>query len=270
MADPQGTDDLARDAALLRQAVEDAGKIAMRYFGRSPSVSWKAPNNPVSEADLAIDSLLRTRLHGERPSYGWLSEESGEDDDRLYHRRVWVVDPIDGTRAFLAGDDSFAISVALLENGRPVLGAIVRPAREQVYFARAEGGATLNGRPIRVSDRKTLDACRIIADKVHFRSRKVWPKPWPDMTYVAIPSTALRLAAVGEGSCDAMIALRPKADWDLAAADLLVHEAGGRVIDATGEAPIYNRLHPKQPFIVAANPHLLPEIDSHLAHWRIR
>lgn len=264
---PELTGSLAADFALLSDAVTEADAIAMRYFRRSPDVAFKARNDPVSVADIEIDQMLRKRLMAARPGYGWLSEESGEDAERLRFRRVFVVDPIDGTRAFIKGDAAFAISVALIEEGRPVIGIVSAPAEQAVYRAARGVGAWRNDSRLQIGGREELTDCRIIADEQHFRSPKVWSTPWPDMSYIRLPSTALRLAAVSSGAVDAMVSLRPKADWDLAAADLLVHEAGGAVIDAEGRPPLYNRIYPKQPVVIAANRTLLPQIGEHLAPW---
>jgi myo-inositol-1(or 4)-monophosphatase len=145
----------ARDAdfALLKETVRDAGALAMRFYMTDHKQWSKAHDNtPVTEADIAVNDLLHARLGGARPDYGWLSEETEDDSSRLTQPLVWVVDPIDGTRAFAKGHPHFAISVALVEDGRPVLGVIFNPATDEFFEARFGGGAFLNGKPIRVAD----------------------------------------------------------------------------------------------------------------------
>ncbi|RMD89736.1 MAG: 3'(2'),5'-bisphosphate nucleotidase CysQ, partial [Alphaproteobacteria bacterium] len=232
------------DLDLLTDAVRGAANLALQYFERPVDVWHKRPNDPVSEADIAVNRYLRERLHRARPDYGWLSEESEDDLDRLGRERLWVVDPIDGTRAFLRGQAEFAVSVALVEGDRPLLGAVLQPVTGTLYRAVRGQGATSDHHPLRVSARTELEGCQIFADPAFFRARRHWPVPWPDMDYRRVPSLALRLALVAAGRADAMVSIGRKHDWDLAAADLIVEEAGGRVVDATGTPLRYNRERP--------------------------
>jgi len=250
----------ADDRRLIVETVRAAADCALSWRDR-PLKAWdKAPGHPVTEADLAVDALIRDRLCSARPDYGWLSEESADDPSRLDRARVWIVDPIDGTRAYMGGQPDFAISVALVENGRPLIGAIGQPAADRLYLAVRGQGATLNGRKLRIGPRGDLGGCRMLADEAFFRNQRHWPEPWPDMRYRHLPSIALRLAMVGGGEADATVFVRPKSEWDVAAGDLIVTEAGGRCCDETGAPPLYNRVRPVQPCLAAAAPSLMPAI----------
>lgn len=238
--------DLPRQVSALREplieAVCAAGALALAYRG-APLQTWhKANASPVSEADMAVDQLLKARLMAAAPDYGWLSEESVDDRARTVRRRVWIVDPIDGTRAYLAGSDDWVVSAALVEEGRPILGAIFAPVEGSLFVAVREGGATRNGTPVQVSDGSSLKGARIAGPRNHLVSLTTLS---PEIATVPrIHSLALRLARVAQGRIDAAFVSHSGHDWDLAAADLLVHEAGGTLTTLGGEPPIYNRADP--------------------------
>jgi len=238
-----------RDRDLLASAVRDAGQLALRWFG-GPLKSWTkgAGDSPVTEADIASNDLLRERLV--LPGEGWLSEESENDPARLAARRVWVVDPIDGTRAYIAGRQDWSISVALVEDGRPVAAAVYAPVTEEMFVAVTGAGATRNGDPIRASAGSALEGARVAGPK-RLLDRIAATGP----AIVAMPrvhSLALRLVRVAHSELDAAVAGGTGHDWDLAAADLLVHEAGGKMTALNGEALIYNRPQPVHGILVAA------------------
>jgi myo-inositol-1(or 4)-monophosphatase len=224
------------DLALLRDAAREAGAIAMRYFGNNPQVWMKGGTSPVSEADHAADAYLRETLLKARPDYGWLSEETADDHARLAARRTFVVDPIDGTRGFLDGLHSWCVSVAVVENGATLAGVLECPAKHETYWALPGEGAFLNGERIRV---------RALADMVDIGGPKplvdLMPEAWQGrlhrMPY--IPSLAYRLAMIAAGKLDATF-VKPNAhDWDIAAADLILREAGGALLDRQGLQPRY-------------------------------
>jgi myo-inositol-1(or 4)-monophosphatase len=250
-----GDNGWADDEALLNGAVRAAGALALSFFRSGIVGRQKADDTPVSDADLAVDEMLRERLIGERPGYGWLSEESVDDPARLDAARVWIVDPIDGTRAFLAGTPEWTIAAALVENGEPVLGAVFNPATDEMFTARRGGGAYLNGLPIAVSAPEEIAGCRMIATKGFFK-HKIWGAPWPDTESTWFNSIAYRLALIAAGRADATVSLTGKSEWDVAAAALLVEEAGGRVTDATGAALTYNKPSTRMNGLVAAAPKL--------------
>ncbi len=247
--------------AHLESILRKAGAIALKHFG-TPVDAWdKSPGNPVSEADLAVNAFLYQHLM-KNDAHGWLSEESEDTPDRLSRPSLWIVDPIDGTRAFLRGNTYFAISVALVKDGRPIVGAIYKPATDDMYLAEKGKGAWLNKRPLSVSKEKKLTHSRMLADPTFLKASRHWPQPWPEMKYVQVPAISLRLTTLAEAGADSMVSIRPKSDWDLAAGDLILQEAGGICVDDKGTHLIYNRPKPSQPVLIATTPALqVPLMD---------
>ncbi|MCC2111079.1 MAG: 3'(2'),5'-bisphosphate nucleotidase CysQ, partial [Hyphomicrobiales bacterium] len=195
--------------------------------------------------------------------YGWLSEETADTAERLSRRRLFVVDPIDGTRGFVEGIDDWTVSVAVVEDGRPVAGALYNPVADELYAAEAGRGARLNDRPIRVSGQSRLYGARIagpsrLAASKALKDAGVRPADW-------IHSLALRFARVAAGRLDAAVARPDARDWDLAAADLLVHEAGGRLAAPNGTRPGYNRPDPRHGVLIAGGPDLFGLLSAELA-----
>ena len=240
--------DYLRDCERLAIAVQEAGAIAMKFF-RGPLKSWTKGegDSPVSEADIAANELLHKHLL--RDGDGWLSEESENDPTRLDAHRVWVIDPIDGTRAYIAGREDWTISAALVTAGRPVAAALFAPVTSELFLATAGGGVTRNGLPISVT-RGGLSGTRIggpkrILDRMAAQGTGIVPMP-------RVHSLALRLARVAHGELDAAMAGGNGHDWDLAAADLLVHEAGGVMTALDGGTLIYNRPDPVHGVLIAA------------------
>lgn len=247
------------DIDLVTEAARAAGEVARCYFGGTVSAWEKAPNNPVCEADLALDRLLKERLLGLRPAYGWLSEETADDPERLGRRRVWVVDPIDGTRDFLRGRTGWAVSIALVDDGVPVLAALCAPARDQLFVAEAGAGATLNGAPIRVSDCDAVAGCRIPAD-VSTIDASYWPDPWGAEAVEKPNGLALRIAKVASNEADAFFEGRPMGEWDIAAAALILSEAGGTITDREGAPLRFNKPVPRLRGVIAATPAIHDEV----------
>lgn len=224
------------DLALLRHAAREAGAIAMRYFGNNPQVWMKGGTSPVSEADHAADAYLRETLLEARPHYGWLSEETADDHARLSARRTFVVDPIDGTRGFLDGLHSWCVSVAVVEDGRSLAGVLECPAKHETYWALPGEGAFLNGTRIHVralGDTVDIGGPKPLVDRM--------PEAWQDRLRRAayIPSLAYRLAMIANGKLDATFVKPSAHDWDIAAADLILAEAGGSLLDRGGKPPRY-------------------------------
>lgn len=233
-------DDLAPDEAarLLAAAVGEAGKLALSM--REGVRSWqKDAGSPVSEADIAADNLLRERLMALAPSYGWLSEETADQPDRLLRKRIWVVDPIDGTRAYLANLPDWSVSAALVENGRPLAAALYVPVSDEMFIASKKSGTTQNGKRVRANAIRSPRGARMAGNK-----RRVDQLIRAGIAIEAAPkihSLALRIARVATGELDAALATGSSHDWDLAAADLLVHEAGAVLTTFDGHKLIYNR-----------------------------
>jgi myo-inositol-1(or 4)-monophosphatase len=244
----------AADLKLLVEAAEAAGRIALRHFGRRPEIWDKADGaGPVTEADLEIDRMLRAELLAARPGYGWLSEETEDGPERLEAERAFVVDPLDGTRAFIAGEASFAHSLAVVERGLVTAGVVHLPKLGRTYTAALGQGAWRDGVPIRASGRETVEGARVLAPSANFRT-ELWPGGMPLVARHFRPSIAYRLCLAAEGRFDAMLTLRETWEWDVAAGSLAAAEAGAIVTSAAGEAPAFNRAVPRLAGIVAAGP----------------
>ncbi len=241
-------DDYALLADELGQALREAGPIALKTF-RGTIKSWtKGHNSPVSEADIAVDNFLRERLA--REGFGWLSEESKDDRSRLSSERVIIVDPIDGTRSYLAGLPDWTIVAAVVEKGRPVAAAVFAPVDDDLFLAAVGRGATRNGESITASGGTAIAHARIAGPKTMLeRLSIIDPATIPEPK---IHSLALRMTRVAEGRIDAAFASVNAYDWDLAAADLLVHEAGGVMTNFAGETLVYNLHDPVHGAILAA------------------
>lgn len=250
-------------------AVRAAGRLALGFFKTDLKTWTKRGGSVVTEADIAVNDLLRQRLAGARPDYGWLSEETEDDPERLSRDRVWVVDPIDGTRAFAKGKPDFCVSVALVERGQPVAGVLFNPAADEFYEIRAPGGALRNGQPIRVSSRTEIAGCRMAAYGPMFK-HPAWRDPWPEMDIMQLDSVAYRLALVASGEADAAIALNTKNDWDLAAADLIVRGAGGVMTSHDGRPLLYNLESPRHRSFIAAGPALYEALFARLGSVKLR
>ncbi len=242
--------DLEKLAVRLSASVREAGALALSMF-RAPINTWtKGESSPVSDADIAVDRLLRERLTAGEAHIAWLSEESTDDSSRLDASHVWIVDPIDGTRAYLAGSSDWAVSAALTHDGRPILACLYAPASEEFFVAIAGRGATRNGVAIATTAGASLTNARIAGPKGLLNKLAAVTPPF--VVLPRIPSLALRLARVAQGACDIAIAGGNSHDWDLAAADLLVHEAGGALTPVGGGAVIYNRPVPRHGMLLAA------------------
>ena len=244
----------AADAELLFGVVREAGALALTFAHKGFRRWRKADGTPVTEADMAVDAFLKKELHGARPDYGWLSEEMPDDEARLSRERLWVADPIDGTRAFISGGDEWCIAVALIEHARPVIGAIYRPVRDEFYSAIAGEGAFLNERRLAVPQRSSLDHAAVIGNAAALKTIGAKAPVTPVQGTNA--PLAMRLAGVAADRFAAALSTTPKHDWDLAAGDLLVHEAGGVVTGLDGAKLAFNRSEPRQEGYVAAAPGL--------------
>ena len=237
MQDADWTDDLR----LIETAASAAGAIALGYFRQSPEVWWKNGNrSPVSAADYAANACLEDLLRPARPHYGWLSEETEDNDSRLACETLFGVDPIDGTRAFLAGEETWCVSVAVVHRGRPVAGVLFAPALEQTFSATLAGPALKNGLPIRVADEPVDTPARVaVAEDMLAR---LDPGQRGGIRRVNhVPSLAYRLAMAADGRIDGTFVKRNSHDWDLAAGDLILDRAGGRLTDLAGAPLVYNR-----------------------------
>lgn len=258
----------AVDRDLLVAAVRDAGVIAREGFA-SVSKSWeKSKGNPVTETDLAVDRFLKERLCAARNDYGWMSEESADNAERLSKKRLFIVDPIDGTLAFIKRKPEFTICAGVVENGAPAAAVIFNPMTDEMFEAVLGGGARLNGQAIHVSERRELAGCRMMVAR-DVIEHPAWPTPWPAMDLGKRSSIAYRMALVASGAYDAMMALSSKHEWDTASGTLIVEEAGGVVSGHTGAKLAYNQPVPTHRTIVCAGPALHAAILERTGHIRL-
>ncbi|MCF6272720.1 MAG: 3'(2'),5'-bisphosphate nucleotidase CysQ [Rhodobacteraceae bacterium] len=253
----------AADLALLQGAAEAAGEIAKRYFKASPETWDKgAGQGPVTEADLAINRMLKAELLAARPDYGWLSEESEDNAARLDRKRVFIIDPIDGTRAFINGESSFSHALAIAENGKVITAVVHVPMKAQIFTATLGGGARCNGKLVSVSAQAGMSGARVLSRRPDLKPEH-WRAPH-QMQHHFRPSLAYRLCLVANGRYDAMLTLRPAWEWDVAAGELIVREAGGCVTTAAGDKTCYNNPVPKLAGMVAAPQKLVQNIIAAL------
>lgn len=243
------------DLQLLMTAAREAGALASRLQGKGLSIEKKPDGSPVTSADLAVDAFLKDSLIRAKPEYGWLSEESLDDKARLSKQRIFVVDPIDGTRSYMRGKPFWAVCVSVVEDGRPIAGVVFAPAMDEVYAAAAGAGSTLNGQSIRASGADRLAQIRMLGDEKMF-AHPAWPQPWPPMIIETRNAIAYRLSLVASGAFDAAIALSAKSEWDLAAAAVIADEAGAFVGDHKGRPLRFNTASAKTPSVVCAAPGL--------------
>lgn len=217
------------DLNLLLDVCREAGDLAMGYFGGALNVWIKEGNSPVSEADFAVDRFLKEKLLKSRPNYGWISEETKDDREQNIYERYFVVDPIDGTRGFLSGNTYWCISIAIIENGRPIVGVVQCPAQREIYAAVTCGGATLNGveiplLPSQINRKYKVSIDKSLAQKLpdDFRNQVSF--------YPYIPSLAYRIVLISQDEIDIVLVRSNCHAWDIAAADLILQECGGSLL----------------------------------------
>jgi len=246
----------ARDLALLTEAALAAGEIAMRFWKRAPK-SWDkgGGHGPVTETDLDVNEMLAARLLAARPGYGWLSEETEDGPARLAAEQVFIIDPIDGTRAFIAGEDTFAHSLAVAEAGRVTAAVVYLPALDRLYTACDHGPALCDGSPIAASDRAGTEGATLLATQSSLAA-PLWPGGVPEVKRSFRASLAYRLCLVAEGRFDGMLTLRDAWEWDIAAGALICERAGAMVTDRLGAPLQFNAAHPQAAGVVVAAPGL--------------
>ncbi len=252
--------------ARITAALAAARPVVARYTPGQVAAERKAGGDPVTEADVELDRVLRETLL--EPGEGWLSEETTDDASRLSARRVWVVDPLDGTREFVEGLDEWCISVAMVEEGRGIAAGIWNPVRDELVLGSLQMGVTLNGKPVRTTRRAALAGATVLASRTEVR-RGQWRR-FEEAPFTTVPmgSVAYKLARVAAGLDDATFTLVPKNEWDVAAGTVLIEAAGGIVRDTTGTALRFNRPDTLLPGLVAAGAVLFPELTACIAEHR--
>ncbi len=256
----------AADLDLLTEAARRAGDIATGYTGKTAR-RWDKPEGagPVTEADLAVNEMLEEMLQAARPDYGWLSEETEDSDARLNRDRVFIVDPIDGTRSFAEGEKTWAHALAVAERGVVTTAVIYLPMLDLLYRAGSGGGAFLNDAPIAVSEQPQLGQSEILAARPNLAAQHWRDGTVPGFGCAYRPSLAYRMALVAQGRFDGMLTLRPSWEWDIAAGDLILREAGAACTDRSGAALRFNNPHPKVNGVIAAGPAVHDQIAAALA-----
>ncbi|QUS42530.1 3'(2'),5'-bisphosphate nucleotidase CysQ [Tardiphaga alba] len=233
----------------MEHTVREAGALGLSMFHTELRKWIKGESSPVSEADIALNDLIEQRLRSATPDYGWLSEESLDGDARLGKQLTWIIDPIDGTRSYLAGREDWCVCVALVEEHRPVMAAVYAPSTDEFFLSRRGQGTTCNGKPVQATPGTALDFTRIAGPKPLVERL---PHPEELVLHPRIGSLALRLCWIANGRLDAAFAGGQSKDWDLAAADLIVNEANGRMSELSGDPILYNRREVTHGLLVAA------------------
>jgi myo-inositol-1(or 4)-monophosphatase len=246
-------------------AAREAGRIAHRFWRQKPE-AWHKPGDagPVTEADLAVDAMLKEQLRAARRDYGWLSEETPDDAARLEHDRCFIVDPIDGTRAFIEGAPSFAHALAVAERGRIIAAVVYLPEKDALYAATEDGPATLNGKPIAVSRPAGIGGTTVLTSAATMAPQHRAGGVPPPVRRVFRASFAWRMCLVAEGRFDAAMTLRPSWEWDIAAGALIARRAGAEVSDRRGAALTFNRPDPRADGVLVAEAALWRELHGRL------
>ena len=229
------------DLSIAKTAAIEAGGIILNYYKADYEIKDKGYHNPVTTADNAADTRLKEILTETRPEYGWLSEETVDSHKRLKKERVWIVDPLDGTKEFIEGVPHFVVSVALVENGNPIVGVLYNPVTAETFTAAKGEGAELNGEEIQCATKDNVGNMVILNSRSETR-RGLWA-PY-DGTFGelrAIGSVAYKLGLTAAGQADIFASLRPKNEWDICAGNCIINEAGGKLIDLKGNRVVFNR-----------------------------
>jgi len=243
------------ELTLAQQAAKEAGEVVLNYYEGDYHIEQKSRNNPVTTADFESDKLLKKMLGEGFPEYGWLSEESKDNPERLEKEYVWVVDPIDGTKEFITGIPEFVISIGLVRNGKPVVGVLYNPVKGQMYAASKGQGAFLNGKRIYVSGTTMLDKATLLVSRTETRNGHVEKFTDHIKAFKPTGSVAYKLCLAAAGEGDVFVSVYSKNEWDVCAGDLVVQEAGGTMSDIYGDPVEYNKEETKiKDGIIAGNP----------------
>jgi myo-inositol-1(or 4)-monophosphatase len=258
--------ELSRALDIAREAALSAGEILERHFReRSFEIDHKGKDNPVTTADFDADSEIKRLLRGPFPSYGWLSEETADNSDRLSCRRVWIVDPLDGTKEFIKGIPEFVIAIALAEEGVPLLGVTYNPIKREMFWCLRGSGCFMDSQPVHVTPTPTLENATVLASRSE-TSRGEWKAYEGKLRVNPIGSVAYKLALVAAGRADATFTRTPKNEWDIASGAALIMEAGGRITEIDGSEMRFNKPSVKLRGFVASNNFLHDQIERLVPH----
>ncbi len=240
-------------------AAREAGNVIRKWYDGAVTVTEKGHDNPLTEADTEADRVLRETLLGAYPDYGWLSEETKDSPDRLQRRRVWIVDPLDGTKEFIQHIPEFCVCIGLVEDGQPVLGVSYNPATDEMFAGAVGTPVLLNDAPVHVTPLADLPQARVLASRSEVK-RGEWSEFEQDFRVELTGSVAFKFALIAAGRADATFSLTPKNEWDICAGTALVNLAGGKVTDRYGQPLTFNRPNPKLPGLIASNANLYDPI----------
>ena len=244
----------------IRRALDAALEVLTPFTPGSVAFHDKGGGDPLTDADHAVNDVLRSLLpHGDE---GWLSEETVDDAERLGRSRVWVVDPLDGTREFVAGIPEWCVSIGLVEDGEAVAGGVANPQTGEIVVGAVTLGVTYNGTPAQISRRDAVTGATVLASRSEVKRGEWEHLAGAPFTVRAMGSVAYKLALVAAGQADATWTVVPKNEWDVAAGTALVLAAGGTVYTLDGQRPRFNNPSPLLRGLVAHGPHLRVEVEA--------
>jgi myo-inositol-1(or 4)-monophosphatase len=247
-----GMQDLTREADYARKAALAAGEILKRYYGTKYEIGSKGRDNPVTIADTEADTAIKSILTSAFPDYGWLSEETVDNSDRLDKRRVWIVDPLDGTKEFINNVPEFCVAIGLVDNGEPVVGVSYNPITDEMFWSARGMGCHLGKARVRVTKTRILRRASVLASRSE-TARGEWEVFDGVLKAVPTGSVAYKLAMVAGGKADATFTRSPKNEWDIASGAALILEAGGKMTDIAGLPMKFNQKITKCAGLIASN-----------------
>lgn len=231
--------DLSKELELAKKAALDAGQAIAEYYGKTLDISYKMEDHPLTEADLAANRIIRATLGKPFPDYSWLSEEDVDNEERLDGNRLWVIDPLDGTKDFINKNPEFAVSIALVEDKKPILGVVYNPVTKELFHAVQGQGAFCQDKPIQVRKEKTKPKTHLLASMSEYKKGE-WTEFENQFQVTATGGCAYKMSKVARGDADGTFTLNPKSEWDICAGHVIVEEAGGKVSYLDGETVTYN------------------------------
>lgn len=250
----------AKEMNVLLKAIQEAGVQVAKLFRSHLNITEKENKDPLTDADIQSNEILKKSLLGNFPDYGWLSEETVDDKERLKRKRVWIVDPIDGTKEFIQGIPEYAISVALVEKGTPLLGAVLNPMTNELYYA-IEGKGAWRNRLTLHCDYPYYGKLRVLASRTEMEEG-AWKKFENEVEIEARGSIAYKLALIAAGTAHSTFSLGPKSEWDIAAGALIVKEAGGMVTDTSKKPFVFNQSNVRVNGIIASTKKTYPLVHD--------